>query len=219
MASAGTRVVDLRRAGLGEITREDGALVIGATVTYAQLAAAGQPLLATMAPASPVAHRSATRARSGARPATRSRLRRAGRPRRARRTLRIASARGTREVAAAEFFRDAFATALEAGELLAEIVDPAPAGRRALRLLQVEARRVELADRDGGLRPGSTAPSAPRRGACSAGSHRPHPPPTCCGLHQAGDQVSPWPGLPRRSSTCPGPMSSPTATTGATSPG
>jgi CO/xanthine dehydrogenase FAD-binding subunit len=127
------RVVDLRRAGLDRVrAAADGGLLIGAATTYATLArdplvAVRAPLLAHMAAgitggaqlrnvatiggsacyASPSSDVPGALVAVGA-------------------TLALAREGGARELAAQEFFADAFATDLRPGELLTEIAVPAP---------------------------------------------------------------------------------------------
>jgi len=130
------RVVDLAKAGLKRIAHSDGSIVIGAQTTYrdlidSELITERLPLLRTLALgvtggsqvwnrgtvggsacyANPQSDVPASLVALGA-------------------TLRLRSAGGVREVAAAEFFRGAFATDVRSGELLEEIVIAAQAGER-----------------------------------------------------------------------------------------
>lgn len=127
-------VVDLARANLSGIRMEGGEVVVGATTTYSDVladdrAAELTPLLCTMAGgvtggpqirnkgtiggsaayANPCSEVPACLVALGAR-------------------MRLVSARGTREVAAEEFYTGAFATVRRADEVLAAIVLPAPTG-------------------------------------------------------------------------------------------
>ena len=118
-------VVDLARAGLAGITRGDGAWVVGAMTSYADLERSAVPLLATVARgitggpqirnrgtaggsasyANPASDVPAALVALGAR-------------------LRLASAGGVREVAADEFFLGAFRTARRPDEVLTAITVP-----------------------------------------------------------------------------------------------
>ena len=122
-------ILDLSAAGLGRVGREEGWIVLGATVPYAALATAGHPLLARMAAgvtggpqirnrgsvggsachANPASDVPAVLVALGAR-------------------LRLSSGR---ESPASEFFRGAFEADLRPGEILLEIAVPVPeAGTR-----------------------------------------------------------------------------------------
>ncbi|MFI6456067.1 FAD binding domain-containing protein [Streptosporangium amethystogenes] len=129
-------VVDLSRAGLSGIARHGGEVVVGATTTYAGVlfdprARDLVPLLGRMAGgvtggpqirnkgtiggsacyANPSSEVPACLVALGAR-------------------LRLASAGGTREVAAGDFFTGAFTTARRPDEVLANVTLPAPTGPR-----------------------------------------------------------------------------------------
>lgn len=127
-------VVDLSRAGPSGISPVDGAVVVGATTTYTGVLSDPRaleliPLLHTMAGgvtggpqirnkgtiggsaayANPTSEVPACLVALGAR-------------------MRLASARGTREVSAEEFYTGAFATVRRPDEVLAAVVLPAPTG-------------------------------------------------------------------------------------------
>jgi CO/xanthine dehydrogenase FAD-binding subunit len=130
-------VVDLRRAGLGGIRRENGSLVIGTTATYAEvLGSVGfvdSPALTTMAEGvtgGAQVHNQGTLGGSAcyANPGSDVPGALVGLDA----TLRLTRGGVRRDVAAADFFTGGFSTALEPGELLAEIVVPAlPASGRS----------------------------------------------------------------------------------------
>jgi len=128
------RVVDLRHAGLGTVERRDGATVFGATATYSAVLAADVPAVV----------REMARGVTGgaqvrnlgslggsacyANPASDVPGLVVGLAA----TMRLAGTSGEREVAAADFFRGAFASDVREGELLTEIVVPdLPPGSRA----------------------------------------------------------------------------------------
>jgi carbon-monoxide dehydrogenase medium subunit len=121
-------VVDLRRAGLGTIRRENGSVVIGTTVTYADVLASPEAPPALHAMAAGVTggaqvHNQGTLGGSAcyANPASDVPGVLVGLGA----TLRLARPSGARDVAARDFFFGGFETVLEPGELLAEIVVPA----------------------------------------------------------------------------------------------
>jgi CO/xanthine dehydrogenase FAD-binding subunit len=122
------RVVDLRRAGLGTIRRDNGSVVIGTTVTYADVLASAQAPTVLRAMAVGVTggaqvHNQGTLGGSAcyANPASDVPGALVGLGA----TLRLARAGGARDVAAGDFFVGDFETVLEPGELLTEIVVPA----------------------------------------------------------------------------------------------
>jgi CO/xanthine dehydrogenase FAD-binding subunit len=121
-------VVDLRRAGLGDIRRENGSVVIGTTATYADVLRtdAAPAVLQAMArgvTGGAQVHNQGTIGGSAcyANPASDAPGALAGLDA----TFRLARGERTRELAAADFFTGGFRTALEEGELLTEIVIPA----------------------------------------------------------------------------------------------
>jgi len=128
-------VLDLRRAGLGEIRREQGRIVIGACATYSMLlacdlVASALPLLASLAGAITGGAQIRNRGTVGgsachANPASDVPAALVALDA----TLRCTSAAGTREIPAHAFFPGAFTTALAPGELLAEIVLEPQQGR------------------------------------------------------------------------------------------
>jgi CO/xanthine dehydrogenase FAD-binding subunit len=126
-------VVDLRRAGLGTVRRDNGAVAIGTTVTYSGLLAApdGPAVLKVMASGvtgGKQVHNQGTLGGSAcyANPSSDVPAALVG----VDATLRLVRDGGSREIAAADFFRGSFKTALEPGELLSEILVPAePQGR------------------------------------------------------------------------------------------
>jgi CO/xanthine dehydrogenase FAD-binding subunit len=120
-------VVDLRRAGLGTIRRENGSVVIGTTVTYADVLASPEapPALHDMAAGvtgGAQVHNQGTLGGSAcyANPASDVPGVLVGLGA----TLRLAGSGGARDVAARDFFLGGFQTVLEPGDLLAEIVVP-----------------------------------------------------------------------------------------------
>ncbi len=128
-------VVDLRRAGAGAVGASNGSLVVGTTATYADVldADVGLGALRTMVEGvtgGPQVHNQGTLGGSAcyANPASDVPGALVGLDA----TLRLARRGGRRELSAEEFFVGAFSTALEPGELLAEIVIPTlPAGAAA----------------------------------------------------------------------------------------
>lgn len=121
-------VVDLRRAGLGGLARDNGSVVIGTTVTYAEVLGATEApaLLKTMArgvTGGGQVHNQGTLGGSAcyANPASDVPGALLGLDAR----LRLRQGDATRELAAAEFFTGGFETAVQPGELLTEIVVPA----------------------------------------------------------------------------------------------
>jgi CO/xanthine dehydrogenase FAD-binding subunit len=131
-------VLDLRRAGLGGVEASAGGVAIGATTTYAELAS--DPLVRERAPALAVmaagvtggaqVRNQGTIGGSACYASPSSDVPGALVGLSAR--LRIASSAGTREVDAAEFFRDAFSPDLAGDELLTAVVVPdLPAGARS----------------------------------------------------------------------------------------
>jgi aerobic carbon-monoxide dehydrogenase medium subunit len=130
-------VVDLRRAGLEKVARENGSLVIGTTATYADVleagAAAGFDALQTMVvgvTGGAQIHNQATLGGSAcyANPGSDVPGLLVG----VHATLRLARGDSRREVPAADFFQGAFRTALEPGELLTALALPvSPAGARS----------------------------------------------------------------------------------------
>jgi CO/xanthine dehydrogenase FAD-binding subunit len=121
-------VIDLRRAGLGGIRRDNGSVVVGTTATYADVRQAdAAPLeLQTMAhgiTGGAQVHNQGTIGGSAcyANPASDAPGALVGLDA----TFRLARGERRRELPAAEFFTGSFATVLENGELLTEIVIPA----------------------------------------------------------------------------------------------
>ena len=124
-------VVDLRKAGLAGVARENGSLVIGTTATYADVlgadAAAGFEALETMAvgvTGGAQIHNQGTLGGSAcyANPGSDVPALLVGLDA----TLRLVRGDSRREVPAADFFQAGFRTALEPGELLAALVLPVP---------------------------------------------------------------------------------------------
>ncbi|MFC4852196.1 FAD binding domain-containing protein [Actinophytocola glycyrrhizae] len=118
-------VVDLAKAGLAGITRVDGAWVVGAMTTYTELERSAVPLLATVArgiTGGPQIRNRGTAGGSASYANPSSDVPAALVALNAR--LRLAKAGGTREVAAADFFLGAFATAREPDEVLTAITVP-----------------------------------------------------------------------------------------------
>lgn len=122
-------VVDLRRAGLGGVTRENGSLVIGTTATYADVLGADGAVeaeaLETMASGvtgGAQIHNQGTLGGSAcyANPGSDIPGALVGLDA----TLRLAQGDTRRDLSAAEFFDDGFRTALEPGEFLTAIVVP-----------------------------------------------------------------------------------------------
>lgn len=128
-------VVDLRRAGAGAVGPSNGSLVVGTTATYGDVLEADVELealrtMATGVTGGPQVLNQGTLGGSAcyANPASDVPGALVG----LEATLRLAGRGGRRELAAADFFVDAFRTALEPGELLAEISIPTlPAGASA----------------------------------------------------------------------------------------
>jgi carbon-monoxide dehydrogenase medium subunit len=127
-------VVDLRRAGLGGVTRENGSLVIGTTATYADVldadGAVEAEALETMAAGvtgGAQIHNQGTLGGSAcyANPGSDVPGALVGLDA----TLRLARGDTRRDLSAAEFFEDGFRTALEPGELLTAIVVPVTSAR------------------------------------------------------------------------------------------
>lgn len=122
------RLVDLRHAGLSGVRTENGSTSIGATTTYRDLIASEDiavrlPLLRTLALGITGGAQIWNRGTVGgsacyANPASDIPAALVALDA----SLRLHSADGARTVAAADFFVDAFATALKPGEILAEIV-------------------------------------------------------------------------------------------------
>jgi CO/xanthine dehydrogenase FAD-binding subunit len=122
-------VVDLGRAGLGGITRGDGAWVVGAMCTYTDLERSAVPLLATVARGITGGPQIRNRGTAGGSasyanpssdvPAVLVALEA---------RLRLVRVDGVREVPAAEFFLGAFRTAREPDEVLTAVAVPDPPG-------------------------------------------------------------------------------------------
>lgn len=132
---APTHVLDLGRLGLDPVRLEGGDVVLAATATYADVlvhpaVAAEAPLLAAMAAgvtggvqllnAATLAGSACQAAPGSDAPGTLVALDA---------RMRLASTAGVREVAAQDFFVDAFRTALQPHELLLEIAVPCTGGR------------------------------------------------------------------------------------------
>ncbi|MEU6796770.1 FAD binding domain-containing protein [Nonomuraea wenchangensis] len=158
-------VVDLSRAGLSGITTDSGAVVVGATTTYARLLS--DPHAGTLAPllrrvadgvtGGPQIRNKGTIGGSACYANPSSEVPAALVALDAR--LRLASAGGVREVAAADFFTGAFATARRPDEVLAAVTLPAPTGARPgytkLKLAESSwpiATAACVPGQDGGLR-------------------------------------------------------------------
>ncbi len=139
-------LVDVNRAGeLAEVTRDNGALAVGATVRQADARLLAHPLLAEALPH--VGH-VVTRNRgtvcgsvAHADPAAELPLCLVlldG-------TVRARSATGTREIRASEFFASHFTTVLEPGELVVETTWPIPPDEAGIGFCEVAQRQGDYA--------------------------------------------------------------------------
>lgn len=128
-------IVDIRRIpGLREIKKEDGAIVIGALATHRSIGADPSIVkeLSALADAARAVGDLQVRSRgtiggslSHADPAADEQASALAFDA----TIRVVGPRGPRDIAARDFFKSAFETALSAGEILTQIRIPVPAGR------------------------------------------------------------------------------------------
>lgn len=129
------RVIDLKNAGLRYVREEGGAVVIGARATYTDVirSAAAQKIPALVAMCTGITGGAQLRNRATiagsvcyANPSADAHGLLVGLGA----TFNLRTAAGTRQVAAADFYRGPFDTVLQAGELLESISIPVPAGMR-----------------------------------------------------------------------------------------
>ncbi len=129
------RVIDLKNAGLRYVREEGGAVVIGARATYTDVirSAAAQKIPALVAMCTGITGGAQLRNRATiagsvcyANPSADAHGLLVGLGA----TFNLRTAAGTRQVAAADFYRGPFDTVLQAGELLESISIPVPVGMR-----------------------------------------------------------------------------------------